>query len=165
MNTPNIKRTWAMAGLVFGLGLLLPLPSIAGSYTTHSEHRRFNSQSSRYYPSAHESRGRKDINHWQSLSSFRSWDQEGRRLATWNDFENLRQGDQVSSWCPKLQARQVETVRQVDRQGRARFTETRNGMKMNGCNIILRSKSGSREVDSVMVCPDGSIARIECHKL
>ncbi len=91
---------------------------------------------------------------------------EGKRLTTMSDFENLKHGDKVAAWCPMMKRTYVTTIHNSDGRGRATFTKTKNGMKMDGCNIVLHKKSGnSREVQSMMVCPDGTLTPTHCSKI
>jgi hypothetical protein len=87
---------------------------------------------------------------------------EGRRLSTLDDFENLREGDRIASWCPMMKKTIVTTVRDVDTKGHVKMRETRQGIKMKGCNIVLKRKGGSRQVDTMMVCPDGTLQPAQC---
>lgn len=90
---------------------------------------------------------------------------EGERLTTMHDFKGLKKGDRVSSYCPMMNKTTVTTIRDVDSKGHAKLTQTRDGMNMDQCNIVLRRKTGSKEVQSMMVCPDGTLTPVECRKV
>jgi len=90
---------------------------------------------------------------------------QGERLTTLEDFKNLRKGDKIASWCPMMKKTIMTTVRNVDTKGHVKIEETKEGLKMNGCNIVLRRQGASKEVRSLMVCPDGTLTPIECRKL
>lgn len=90
---------------------------------------------------------------------------EGKRLTTMSDFENLKHGDKVAAWCPMMKRTYVTTIHNPDGRARVDFTKTKHGMKMDGCNIVLHRKAGSREVQSMMVCPDGTLTPIHCSKI
>ena len=87
---------------------------------------------------------------------------EVRSLSTLNDFKSLEKGDRIAYWCPMMKKTVVTTVSNVDTKGHAQIRQTRQGLKMDGCNIVLKRKSGSREVDSMMVCQDGTLRPIAC---
>lgn len=89
---------------------------------------------------------------------------QGANLRTVEDFRNLHQGDKIASHCPMMKKTTVTTVRNADSKGHARLTETRDGLKMDGCNTVLQRKNGHRKVDSVMTCPNGTLAPIQCRK-
>jgi hypothetical protein len=103
------------------------------------------------------------LNTGEHMSSYSRMD--GENLSTVADFKNLRKGDRVASWCPMMQKTTVTTIRNVDTKGHVKMTETHQGLKMNGCNIILRRTAGTKEVESFMVCPDGTLTPIECRKM
>lgn len=86
-------------------------------------------------------------------------------LSTLEDFKNLQKGDQLAAYCPMMKKTIVTTVRNVDGRGRVILKETKEGLKMDGCNIVLQRKSGSKEVHSKMVCPDGTLSPVQCSKL
>lgn len=90
---------------------------------------------------------------------------EGRRLSTLDDFKNLRKGDKIASWCPMMQKTTVTTVRDVDTKGHVKMRKTQQGLKMEGCNIVLKRSIGTREVNSYMVCPDGTLTPVQCRKM
>jgi hypothetical protein len=89
----------------------------------------------------------------------------GENLTTVAEFKNLRKGDRISSWCPMMERTTISTIRNVDTKGHAKMNETHQGLKMNGCNIILRRTAGTKEVESLMVCPDGKLTPIQCRKI
>lgn len=90
----------------------------------------------------------------------------GERLTTMQDYRNLRKGDRVSSWCPMMKRTTVTTISNVDTKGHVKMEQTRQGTKMNGCNIVLQRKPGNtKEVNSMMVCPDGTLRPTHCSKL
>jgi len=88
----------------------------------------------------------------------------GSRLNTLADFKNLNRGDKVSVYCPMMKSTTVTTIRNADSKGHVTITETSRGLDVSGCNIILKRQSGN-QVQSLMVCPDGSVRPVECIKL
>lgn len=90
---------------------------------------------------------------------------QGKDLRTVEDFRSLRKGDKIASYCRMMKATTFTTVRNVDSKGHLQLTETRDGLKMEGCNIVLQRKGGHREVNSVMVCPNGTLTPVQCRKI
>lgn len=90
---------------------------------------------------------------------------QGKRLGTLEDFQSLRKGDKIASWCPMMQKTIVTTVRNVDTKGHVKIEETKEGMKLSGCSIVLRRQGASKEVRSLLVCPDGTLTPVECRKM
>ena len=87
---------------------------------------------------------------------------ELKRLNTESDFASLAQGDRIVAYCPMTKKVMVTTVRNIDSKGRVKIIETKDGAMLDGCNIKLVRKSGSKEVSAVMVAKDGKAIPIEC---
>ena len=89
---------------------------------------------------------------------------QGTRLTTEQDFRSLRGGDKVVVHCPMMKTTQLTYIRNVDSKGHAKVTETKQGWKVSGCNIIVQRKGGSKETSTMMVCPDGTLTPVYCRK-
>jgi hypothetical protein len=89
---------------------------------------------------------------------------QGTRLTTEQDFRSLREGDKVVVHCPMMKTTHVTYIRNVDSKGHAKVTETKQGWKVSGCNIIVQRKGGSKETSTMMVCPDGTLTPVHCRK-
>jgi len=92
-------------------------------------------------------------------------DSDSASLTTLNDFKSLKKGDRISSWCPMMNKTYVTTVRDVDSKGHVKIKQTKRGMVIKGCNVILQRQPGGKEVQSMMVCPDGKLRPVECSRI
>ncbi len=90
---------------------------------------------------------------------------QGESLRTVEDFKSLRKGDKISAYCPMMKETLVTTIRNVDSKGHATVTETKKGYEVGGCDIFLQKNVASKEVSTVMKCPDGKILPVVCSKL
>lgn len=86
-------------------------------------------------------------------------------LRTVDDFKSLRQGDKIAAYCPMMKETYVTTIRNVDSKGHATIKETKSGYAVGGCNIILQKNANSKEVSTVMKCPNGKVLPVECSKM
>lgn len=64
--------------------------------------------------------------------------------------------------CPMMKKTTVTTVRNADSKGHATITETSTGIDHSKCNTIQQRDVASNQVQSVMVCPDGSAQPASC---
>ena len=87
---------------------------------------------------------------------------ELKQLKTEGDFKSLSKGDKIVAYCPMIKKVVVTTVRNVDSKGRVKVIETKDGAVLDGCNIKLVRKPGSKEVSAVMVAKDGKAMPVEC---
>jgi len=85
-----------------------------------------------------------------------------KKLVTLDDFKSLKKGDKLVASCPLMKETYVTTIRDVDSKGHVKIQETKKGYALGGCNIVLQKKAHSKEVDSVMVCPDGTLRPVSC---
>lgn len=89
----------------------------------------------------------------------------GAPLRTVEDFQSLGKGDKISAYCPMMKETYTTTIRDVDSKGRATVTETKKGFEIGGCDIVLQKKADSKEVTTLMRCPNGKILPVECTKM
>lgn len=81
------------------------------------------------------------------------------------DFKTLRKGDKIAVYCPMKKRYMVTTIRNADSKGRIKIRETRTGWDMEECGVVLKRKPGKREVQPMIVCPDGTLNPTTCKKL
>lgn len=86
-------------------------------------------------------------------------------LRTVEDFQNLTKGDKIVAYCPMMKETFITTIRDVDSKGHATITETKKGLEVGGCEILLQKDSDSKEVKTLMVCPDGKVRPVVCSKM
>lgn len=65
--------------------------------------------------------------------------------------------------CPMMKKSIVTTVRDVDSKGHVTVAETGVGISHEGCSTV-QQRDTANQVQSVMVCPDGSAQPMTCCK-
>lgn len=86
-------------------------------------------------------------------------------LRTVDDFKSLRKGDKIAAYCPMMKETYITTIRNVDSKGHATIAETKKGLAVGGCNIILQKNANSKEVSTLMICPSGKVLPVNCSKM
>ncbi|MBX7158345.1 MAG: hypothetical protein K1X66_08175 [Verrucomicrobiae bacterium] len=81
------------------------------------------------------------------------------------DFKTLRKGDKIAVYCPMKKRYMVTTLRNADSKGRVKIREARSSWDMEECGVVLKRKPGKREVQPMIVCPDGTLNPTTCKKL
>lgn len=83
-------------------------------------------------------------------------------LNTQEDSRSLHQGDRVSAYCPMMKKTIVTTVTNPDGKMHKKEYKTKEGLSSENCTIVLQRKGSSKELQSVMVCPDGTLTPVQC---
>lgn len=81
------------------------------------------------------------------------------------DFQTLKEGDKIAVYCPMKKRYMVTTIRNADSKGRIKIRETRTSWDMEECGVVLKRKPGKREVQPMIVCPDGTLNPTICKKI
>lgn len=81
------------------------------------------------------------------------------------DFKSLKKGDKIAVYCPMKKRYMVTRIYNVDSKGRVKFKKNSSGWEMDDCGVVLKRKPGKKEVEPMIVCPDGSLNPTICKKL
>jgi hypothetical protein len=84
---------------------------------------------------------------------------------TVEDFKALKEGDQIEAYCPMMKKTYTTYVTEVDKAGHQKIKETKSGWEVVGCDLKLKRNKDGVGTKMTMVCPDGTVTPVECHKM
>jgi hypothetical protein len=87
------------------------------------------------------------------------------QMTTAEDFKALKKGDQIEAYCPMMKKTYTTTVTEVDKVGHQKVKKTSSGWEVVGCDLDLKRNKDGVGTTMTMVCPDGTVTPVECHKM
>lgn len=89
---------------------------------------------------------------------------EGTPMKSAEDFSSLKKGDRFIIFH-KNDKGVTTVITSVDKNGLAKWNETKNGSQLDGGQLITRKKENSREVETLVMEKDGTLTPVEVRRV